>query len=268
MAERKEFFEVTIDFAQLESHARSSDSTLRWAAAVELSELGTEDAISLLWSLTTDLDDYVRDAAHLGLKNCDQTLVGKVLASKWKSSEVASEEPFLSSSGVSKHIPWKVRPLEVPSSENEWAVDAAILNIIQTEGPITGPRILRLYGMAAYPNNPRKLPKSRIQTSIKRLERRGLVSHIQDFDGSELEAWTVFKLGTPKVIVREQGMRKLHEIPVTEVIARVQNNMGDEFSHSSQNDRFKVLQSVYAIRQADLHIVGELLAKEWSLFLE
>ena len=82
MAERKEFFEVTIDFDQLENHARSSDSTLRWAAAVELAELGTEDAISLLWSLTTDLDDYVRDAAQLGLKNCDHLLVGKGLASK------------------------------------------------------------------------------------------------------------------------------------------------------------------------------------------
>jgi hypothetical protein len=155
----------------------------------------------------------------------------------------------------------------VPNAANEWAVDAAVLNIIQTEGPVTGPRILRLYGMATYPNNPRKLPKSRIQTAIKRLERRGLVSYVQDFDGAEIEAWTIFKLGSPEVIVREQGMRKLHEIPVSEVIERVRNNMGDEFEYSSQNDRFKVLQSVYGLRQADLHIVGELLAKEWSSFL-
>jgi hypothetical protein len=267
MAGRKEFFEVTIDFDQLESHARSNDSTLRWAAAVELAQLGTEEGISLLWSLTTDLDDYVRDAAQLGLKNCDQVLVGKVLASKWAIVEDADEKSGTPATGVAKHIPWKVRPLEVPSEANEWAVDAAILNIIQTEGPITGPRILRLYGMAAYPNNPRKLPKSRIQTAVKRLERRGLVTYFKDFEGAEIEAWTIFRQGSPEVVIREQGMRKLQEIPVTEIIARVRYNMGDDYEYSSQNDRFKVLQSVYALRQADLHIVGELLAREWSLFL-
>ena len=83
MAERKEFFEVSLDFAELENHARSVDSTMRWASAIELVQLGTEPAISLLWSLTTDADENVRDAAKLGLKQCDQQLVGKVLATKW-----------------------------------------------------------------------------------------------------------------------------------------------------------------------------------------
>jgi len=265
MAERKEFFEVSIDFKELESHARSTDSTMRWASAIELVQLGTEAAISLLWSLTTDVDENVRDAAKLGLKQCDQQLVGQVLASKW------SVEPEIKSTtavdGVEKHISWKVRPLEVPSMENEWAVDAAVLNIIQTEGPMTGPRLLRLYGNAAYPNNPRKIPKSRIQTALKRLERRGLISHIQDYFEGEIDSWTLYKIGSPEVIVREQGQRKLSEIPVTEVIARVRLIMGDDFDYSGQNQRFEVLLKAYSIKQAELHIVGEILAREWSNLL-
>jgi hypothetical protein len=264
MSQRREFFEVEIDFKELETHARSQDSTIRWSSAIELSQLATEEAISLLWSLTTDLDDYVRDAAKIGLQQADQELVARVLAAKWAP---VSDVPKYVGSGIAKHIAWKVRPLEVPSTENEWAVDAAVLNIVQVEGPLTGPRLLRLYGMATYPDNPRKLPKSRIQTAVKRLERRGLVGHLQDYSEGELDAWTLFKIGSPEVAVREQGLRKLSEIPVTELIARVRENMGDDFDYAGQNDRFKALQAVYGIKQQELHIVGELLAKEWSLFL-
>lgn len=265
MAERKEFFEVTIDFSELESHARSTDSTMRWASAIELAQLGTEAAVSLLWSLTTDSDENVRDAAKLGLNQCDQQLVGKVLASKW--SVEPKSTVSRATEGVEKHISWKIRPLEVPSVENEWAVDAAILNIVQTEGPLTGPRLLRLYGNAAYPQNPRKIPKSRIQTAIKRLERRGLVSHIQDFEEEGIDAWTLYKTGSAEVCVRDQGQRKLNEIPVTEVIARLRLVMGDEFDYAGQNERFKFLLAAYSIKQSELHIVGELLAREWSTLL-
>lgn len=265
MAERTEFFEVSINFVELESHARSSDSTMRWASAIELAQLGTEDAISLLWSLTTDGDENVRDAAKIGLNQCDQQLVGKVLASKWAIEPESKSSTAVD--GVEKHVPWKVRPLEIPSVENEWAVDAAVLNIIQTEGPLTGPRLLRLYGNAAYPNNPRKIPKSRIQTAIKRLEKRGLIAHIQDFPEGEIDAWTIYKLRSAEVLVRDQGQRKLSEIPVTEVIARLRLLLGDEFDYSSQDERFKVMVSAYGIKQSELHIVGELLAREWSTLL-
>ncbi len=268
MAERQEFFEVTIDFERLEDHARSDDSTLRWASAIELSQLGTEDAISLLWSLTTDRDEYVRDAAKIGLKSCDQVLVGKVLAAKWVPDVAEPDAELKIKSGVAKHTPWKVRPLDVPSTENEWAVDAAILNIIQTEGPVTGARILRLYGMAAYPDNPKRIPKSRIQSAVKRLERRNVVARAWEMGGKDFEYWTLHAEGAPEVAIREQGMRKLSEIPATEIIARMRENLGDSFESTSQNDRFKLLQSLYGIKQSELHKVGELLTNEWSSLLE
>lgn len=260
MSERKEFFEVNLDFQLLEEYASSRDSTLRWAAAVELSQLGTEQAISLLWSLTTDLDDNVRDAANFGLNQSDQELVGKVLATKWRAPKIDLDS---SSSGTVKYVPWKVRPLEVPSIENEWAVDAAVLNIIQTEGPMMGSRLLRLYGSAAYPNNPRKLPKSRIQSAIRRLEKRQLVSHLVETKNDEVEYWTLYNPQKGEVLVREQGPRKLNEIPVTEVITLLQNNMGDDFYISGQNERFQVLMKLYEIKQSELYILGDILAKEW-----
>jgi len=265
MQTRREFFEVAINFPALEEHSRSTDASIRWASAIELGQLGTEEAISLLWSLTTDADEHVRDAANLGLQNCDQQLVGKVLATKW-SSPVSLVEPLYGEE-ILKHVAWKIRPLEVPSSENEWAVDAAIQNIIQIEGPLTGSRLLRLYGNAAYPSNPRRIPKSRIQTAVKRLERRGLIGLINDTASKDLEFWTLYKQGAPEILVREQGQRRWNEIPVTEVIARVRIEMGDEFDYSSQNEKFACLQKVYGIKQAELYKVGEVLANEWATFL-
>jgi hypothetical protein len=265
MAERREFFQISLDLAELESHARSNDSTIRWASAIELTQLGTEDAISLLWYLTNDSDENVRDAARIGLNQCDQQIVGKVLAAKWVvQAEVIPSTPV---DGVQQHVPWKVRPLEESSLENEWAIDAAVLNIINTEGPLTGLRLMRLYGNAVYPNNPKKIPKSRIQTAIKRLQGRGLVAYLEDFPEGSFGGWTIYQLGSPQVVVREQGQRKLSEIPVTEVIARLRLMMGDEFDYSGQDERFKVLVSAYGIKQSELHIVGEILSHEWSTLL-
>ena len=261
MSERKDFFAVTIDIGLLESHARSKDSTIRWAAAIELGQIGSEDAVSLLWSLTTDSDENVRDAANLGLEQCDQAIVGKVLATKWVAPEVPNQ---FDSGDIASFVPWKVRPLEVPSAENEWAVDAAVLNIIQVEGPVCVSRVLRLYGNAAYPNNPRKIPKSRIQTAIKRLEKRNLIRHLVSASNGEIETWTLYLTGTPEVKVRDQGQRKLTEIPITEAIARLKHKMGDDFDYASQNDRVKALMAIYEIKQSELHLLGAVMANEWA----
>lgn len=258
---RKEFFETTINFETLEQHAKSNDPSLRWASTIELGQLGTEEAISLLWSLTTDSDDNVRDAANFGLQQCDQALVGKILASKWVAPQATGEKTGLTDQ---LFVAWKVRPLEEPSSENEWAVDAAILNIIQVEGPINGSRLLRLYGNAAFPNNPRKIPKSRIQSAIKRLEKRKLIQRLSNSVNHEIENWTMCMTGQPEVNVRTQGPRKLHEIPVTEVVARIRNSLGESFEYTNQNDRVRELMNLYGIKQSELHILGSVMANEWA----
>ena len=57
------------------------------------------------------------------------------------------------------------------------------------------------------------------------------------------------------------------EVPVSEVIARLQEAMSEEFNYAGQNDRIKVLMELYGIKQADLHKLGDVLAKEWAPLL-
>lgn len=266
MAERKEFFEVTVNFEDLEVHARSKDSTLRWVAAIELGQIGTEEAVSLLWSLTTDSDENVRDAAKLGLNQCDPVIVGKVLSTKWTVEPSQESDP--SPGSMAKHVAWKVRPLDIPTPENEWMVDAAVLNIIHTEGPITGARLIRLYGSAVYPDSPRRLPKNRITNAVKRLQKRFLIARTDDLSQIELDFWTLYSIGGSEIVIREQGQRRLSGIPASEVRACVKQEMGDRFERASQDDRFAILLSIYGIKPKDYHIVGAILENEWQGLLK
>ena len=43
--------------------------------------------------------------------------------------------------------------------------------------------------------------------------------------------------------------------------------MSEEFNYAGQNDRIKVLMELYGIKQADLHKLGDMLAKEWAPLL-
>ena len=107
----------------------------------------------------------------------------------------------------------------------------------------------------------------RIQTAVRRLERRKSIGIINDTSSKELEFWTLFRSGTPEVSIREQGQRKLNEIPITEVIASVRSEMGDDFDFAGQNEKFASLQRVYGIKQSELHKVADVLANEWAAFL-
>jgi hypothetical protein len=130
---------------------------------------------------------------------------------------------------------------------------------------MTGSRLLRLYGNAVYPNNPRKLPKSKIQSSLKRLEGRRLIE-IGNSESS-VEFWLITNKGKSPVLIREKGPRKLSEIPVTEVIANLQIELGDEYENLSTDSRFNTLISIYGIKQAEFHILGEVLTNEWQELL-
>ena len=38
----------------------------------------------------------------------------------------------------------------------------------------------------------------------------------------------------------------------------------EDFEYSNQNDRVKVLMSLYGIKQSELHILGAVMANEWA----
>ena len=265
MAERKEFFEVSLNLGVLVEHSLDQDPTFRWAAAVELGELGTEDAIEILVRLSEDRDENVSEAANAALKNCDPTTVSNVFQRQKKVFEVEIEPEFNES--LAEPIYWKIKPLKVPTYENQWLTDAAIIEIVKTEAPIAGARLLRLYGSAVYPNAPKKLPKSIVIDSIKRLVSRKAISKITDKNAREIENWTLTIYGDQPIYARKRGLRKLEEIPPIEVIALLKKEFGDEYDNASQDRKFAKIVESYEIKQAEYHIIGALMENEWiSLF--
>ena len=67
MVTRRDLFGAGLDFETLRSNADGADSSLRWAAAIELGELGTEEAALLLWDMRSDGDENVRNAVQTAL---------------------------------------------------------------------------------------------------------------------------------------------------------------------------------------------------------
>jgi hypothetical protein len=156
--------------------------------------------------------------------------------------------------------------LDAPSSENDWAVAAAINDIVSTEGPITGLRLLNLYGQAAFPNAPKKISKYRIRQAIESLIRRRILQRSDLAGPDELDQWVLNRVGDREVVVRQRGSRTYAEIPVSEVKMLIQQRMG--FSTNQSADRkFKVVMEAYGIQQRELHVLGALFEKEWSSLL-
>jgi hypothetical protein len=70
-----------------------------------------------------------------------------------------------------------------PSEENDWAVSAAIIDIVNTEGPLTGTRLMRVYGEWAFSNSPRKLGKFRMKRAVGRFAAGAIVSEATGIGG-------------------------------------------------------------------------------------
>jgi len=266
---RREFFRSDVDPQELSDNAVSLSSATRWAAAIELGEIPEEWAVKLLWVLKDDGDEYVRQAATSALSGFDHGLLESALAesSIADSFVQAPGRPESSDSGIVDHIAWKTRPLDPPGDDNQWASTAAVIDIVNTEGPLTGARILRLYGESVYPNMPRKLSRSRVESVVKAAMRRGIVSKSFSDAKDYFESWILHRTSTPDVVVRTRGSRKLSEIPVTEVEGLIRMKAGRRDHTLNQNRRFAILMEAYEIPQNQFHLVGAALEKEWSSLL-
>lgn len=270
MSERNDIFGATLAVETLIAHAGSGDRSLRWAAAIELGEIESAESALALWALRSDSDENVRTAAQTALSRFDRQILERALNSsqarevpEFNSASITDNE---SESDLETFMPWKVRPLDVPTAENEWAVAAAINDIVTTEGPITGLRLLHLYGQAVHPNAPKKLSKYRIKHALESLFARKILQRSDTVGADELEQWIIHRRGDSPVVVREKGQRAFAEIPVTEVRELIQLKMG--FSSNQSADRkFRVVMDAYGIQQRDLHLLGALFEKEWSSLL-
>lgn len=266
---RREFFEASADPEVLAANAVSGDSSLRWAAAIELGEIPEKWSVELLWRLKEDADQYVRAVAQKALGAFDPLLIeSSVFDLATPVADAGLSEAKVDGSGaLADHAAWKTRPLDPPSEENEWAVSAAIINIVNTEGPLTGARLMRLYGESVFPNSPRKLSKFRMKRAVERLAARGIVSEATGIGGDQLEQWILYRSGTPDTLVRTRGSRKLPEIPVTEVAELILQNSRVRSAPLSRDRQFQVIIELYNIEHNELHVAGAALDSEWrSLF--
>jgi hypothetical protein len=81
------------------------------------------------------------------------------------------------------HVAWKTRPLDPPSEENDWAVSAAIIDTVNTEGPLTSARSMRVYGESVFLNSPRKFGKFRMKRAVERIAAGAIVSEATGIGG-------------------------------------------------------------------------------------
>lgn len=262
---RKDFFESNVEPEVLRANARSSDRSLRWAAAVELGEVHEDWSLELLWVLKDDPDEHVRTVAQKALAYFDRALVERVVFDYVASPVPAEpgEEDEYDAFELAVHVAWKTRPLEEPDEKNEWAVSAAIIDIVNTEGPVTGARLYRLYAESVFPNSPKKLRKVRIYRAVQRLLDRGIISLADGADSEYLDDWTLHRTGSPSVVMRQRGQRRFSEIPPSEVKEVLSRGLPRGMRPKSRDRSFEELLSVYEVKPAEYHLIAGVIDKEW-----
>lgn len=273
--EGRDYFAGDVAFDVLAQRARSEDPTERWAAAIELGELGTEEAARVLRHMLDDPNENVRDTTRVALRRFDKV----ILIRAGLPTEPQRAERFrLYRPGLARyashleappHRPWRIRPLPVPGKDADWAVDAAILDIVGTEGPLTGRRLASLYGRGVAMHGSSRVAVPKLQAAVNRVMERRLVSRSDDYTSDQLPTWVLHRTGSPGIVVRQRGLRELGEIPVNEV-HEVLLELSRSFDGSLRIDRnqaFQMIFDFYKIEQGELHVVGRLLAEDWSPLL-
>lgn len=263
---RIDFFGTEPDRSELEQQIGDQDPSLRWAAAVELSELRELWALELLWQLRRDPDEHVRSVAERGVAQAPTEMLSKLTAEVNREfDDIADQQPDqASATGLFPFSPWKTRPVDPPGSQNEWTASVVVTDIIATEGPVTGARLLRLYGEAAFPDSPRKIKRNWVERAVSSLIQRSRISKLGDSSGSPaFEDWTLQRTGSNPIVARERGARRISEIPVVEIQRALEQEHGRRATNLSRDRKFSEILRIYGIAQNEYHLVGAALEKEW-----
>jgi hypothetical protein len=261
---RKGYFTSEVPLEDLRRNAIDNDSSLRWAAAIQLGKIKTEESAEILWNLTTDSDDLVKEAAQHSLNAFHPSLIEKVIgeATLSKISPLQDDEVD-PRTGLNFYREWKIKPLPIPESDNTWAVETGLLDIIATEGPLTGARIYSLYGRASYPNTPSKLSRSAIKNALSSLTRKKAIEHNgSGYLADDFNRLTFYKFDSPPTVLRTLGPRRYSEVPLDEVKALIEQELGP--FQKNNDKKFQVVMDAYGISKSELHIISGLLEKEWA----
>lgn len=263
---RTDFFGTEPDRSDLERQALSQDSSLRWAAAVELSELQEFWALEILWQLRLDPDEHVRSVAERGVAQAPSALLSELTAAvnrEFDDANADRQQDRRSTSGLAPFFPWKTRPVDPPGPENAWAASVVVTDIVATEGPVTGARVLRLYGESAFPNSPRKIKRNWVEKAVDSLIQRARISRVGSSGLAAFEDWTLQRTGDTSTQPRERGSRRVSEIPVVEIQLALEHQHGRRAKNLSRDRKFLEILRIYGIDQNEYHLVGAALEKEW-----
>lgn len=271
MVQKKSFFADQSNHEEVRAHATGLDTTLRWSAAIELSEIDEVWAAQLLWEMRNDSDQYVQEVAEKGLRNFSAETLDKLATLLNQSTEPliqSSAGVSISSGGMAPYVDWKTRPLEPPTKENEWVIGAAVTDIVSVEGPVTGARVLRLYGESVFPDSPKKINRFRVRKATEQMISRSRISRADNSNSDELEDWTLVKFGSLKPSPRERGPRRISEIPAIEIAAALEVSLGLRARRLNKDRKFEEILKIYGIRPNEFHLVGSALEREWASLLD
>lgn len=255
MADQNSFGTPELGLDHLIEHAKSTDSTRRWTAALALADFESLQSALTLHELKSDPNELVRTAASASLAGFSQTTLSEMetkLATTVDSSFV---------SGV-----WKSSPLPplVKAANEEYA--DAILEIVRTEGPTTGGRLRRLLGEASLMG--KGLNYAKLKSVLDPMLKEGIVLRVDRHGIDErLEKIIVSAPGLPEIVVRSRNQRLLTEIPINEARAVLQANTRYRL-RPNKNLGFEVLTRHYEIQPNELFLVGEALENQWAGLFE
>lgn len=254
--ERRSFFSTSIDREDIERKARSRQEIDRWFAAVALAQVHESWAFDLLRILKADNDESTRVAAVNALRGFPVEFFDASLDGP---NEVSDFVPGI----------WKIRPLPTYDASCRDLFLAAIMDIVGTEGPVTGGRIQsRLTGATAI-NSGKRISKGRLKILLDELIKSNVLTRADShLDSDDVELWIAHVPGMPEFVIRGRDGRDLTEIPVNEAKAVLLENRITRRNPSNRDAGFRVLMEQYDIKQNEFFLVGEAIAQQWqTLFL-
>ena len=251
--ERNSLFSSDLDQGDIESKATSSIAVERWLAAVALGQTHEQWAFDLLRVLKTDSDDNTRTAATNALQRFPKNF--QVISSNSSSSSYSGFTP-----GV-----WKIRPLPKYESQSKNFFLAAVLDIVNTEGPVTGGRVQNRLSSACKFETGARLGKRKVKTLLDDLiGSNALTRADMHLDSNDIDLWIVHFPGTVEFIVRPRNGRLLTEIPVNEARSVIQKNKAYRKDSSKRDDAFSELMNQYEIKPNEFFLVGEAMEHQWQ----
>jgi len=258
VTQRKSFFSASLERSDLESKATSNRVDDRWLVAVALGRVVEAWAFDLLQELKTDSDESTRSAALASLRQFPREFFDR-----FRGGETSSPD--------TEFIPgiWKLKPLPEYEHELRDLFLAAVLDIVGTEGPVTGSRVQSMLTKASFIGGGGKVSKGRTRTLLIELLDSNLLTRADShLSKDDIDLWIVHQPGSPGYVLRRRMGRELVEIPVNEARAVLEYSAKFRRNPKNRDAAFRILMDHYEIKQNEFFLVGEAMALQWQTLFD